>query len=305
MKIIILLGLLCACFGADAWAGGCGDPRARNCNPGFVLYNDPTGQGQCLPCPSNSVANGCTQGLASCTPCDQGTIPNADNSSCITIPDGCGDPRAQNCNPGYYLYDDPKGREQCLPCTGNTVANGCTQGLASCTPCGIGTVPDSLHGACVACPPGQVPNASQTHCVCPKGTVIDFVHDVCVACPSGKEPNSNQTACVCPSGQQNPSGACLVQCAKGKCAYTKQLCNPDGSCACYDTATIQWYQTNCGGTADPNLNCDGETGQVVTCANNCSEGLCQHAEPLPLICKSKGNPYWGLSKCVNGPIPFR
>jgi len=62
---------------------------------------------------------------------------------------GCGDPRAQVCNPGQYVNYTNANETACLPCGGNTVANGCTR---SCSPCSQGTVPDSQHSSCVAAP---------------------------------------------------------------------------------------------------------------------------------------------------------
>jgi len=62
---------------------------------------------------------------------------------------GCGDPRAQICNPGQYA-DTSGDQTACLACKGNTVANGCTR---SCSQCGAGTIPNSDHSGCVAAPP--------------------------------------------------------------------------------------------------------------------------------------------------------
>src|SRR5580658_3875444 len=81
-----------------AHAQGCGDPRAQICNPG--QYADTSGdQTICRACTGNTVANGCTR---SCSACGQGTVPSADHSSCVNVPNGCGDPRSQVCNPGQY-----------------------------------------------------------------------------------------------------------------------------------------------------------------------------------------------------------
>ena len=152
MKIhapIFLMLVAFAPFMALAQAGGCGDPRAQICMPGQSVSILNNGQTTCVACTGNTVGNGCTR---NCSLCGPGTAPDSNHSSCVIPPvkGGCGDPRAQVCDPGQYA--NTNGNETaCLPCTGNTVANGCTR---SCSSCGPDTRPDSDHRSCVPYPAG-------------------------------------------------------------------------------------------------------------------------------------------------------
>src|SRR5579872_2362542 len=121
MKIympILLMAFTFAPLAAHAQAGGCGDQRLQACNPGQYA-NTSGNQTVCVPCTGNTVADGCTR---SCTSCSAGMVPNSQHSSCVVAPvkGGCGDQRAQNCNPGQYLKTSGNA-DVCLPCTGNTV----------------------------------------------------------------------------------------------------------------------------------------------------------------------------------------
>jgi hypothetical protein len=135
---------------------------------------------------------------------------------------GCGDPRAQVCNPGQYANTSGN-QTVCVACTGNTVANGCTR---SCSECGSGTVPNSDHSSCVnvpggcgdprsqVCNPGQYANTSgnQMTCVaCAANMVSDGCTRSCSACGSGMIPNSDHSSCVVAGGCGDPRS---------------QVCNP-------------------------------------------------------------------------------
>ena len=64
---------------------------------------------------------------------------------------GCGDPRAQTCEPGQSINLLDSGQTACVACTGNTVGNGCTR---SCSACGPDARPNSGHYSCLPYPAG-------------------------------------------------------------------------------------------------------------------------------------------------------
>jgi hypothetical protein len=71
---------------------------------------------------------------------------------------GCGDPRAQVCNPGqaFNISAGPSG--SCYNCGGNTVGDGCSEFCSTCAP---GEKPSADHSACVRPSAPQPPSNAQ------------------------------------------------------------------------------------------------------------------------------------------------
>jgi hypothetical protein len=118
---------------------------------------------------------------------------------------GCGDARAQVCNPGQYA-DISGDQVACRPCTGNSFANGCT---LSCSQCASGMIPTSDHSSCVVkggcgdaraqiCSPGQYADISGDQVACRACTGNSFANGCtlsCSQCASGMIPTADHSGC--------------------------------------------------------------------------------------------------------------
>ena len=306
--LILLVAVTFVSLVVNAQTGGCGDPRAQICNPGQYA-NISGNQTVCLACTGNTVGNGCT---LSCSACGAGTVPNSDHSSCVVqvVQGGCGDPRAQVCNPGQYA--NTSGNQLvCLACTGNTVGNGCTR---SCSACGTGTVANAGHSSCVnlpgcdprqfSCSPGQYVDTSgnQPQCLaCSGNTISDGCTRSCSDCGAGKIANSDHTSCSeCGAGKIANSGqSSCSECGAGKIANSDHT-----SCSeCGAGKIANSDHTSCS---------DCASGKVPNSDHSsCVVAWSPHSKPFDLVWDTKNldynnlplNPQWAYQLQNPGQLP--
>ena len=224
---------------------------------------------------------------ATCTPCEAGKQPNADQSNCVGCPPGlysgsgkcrecpagsqptsnqqdCGS--AYHCDPGYecplktcYVV------AECTSCTAHHYATGDGN---NCTLCNTDAnspfvVDGATRSKCEPCKAGEGPNDDRTGCVpcAQKGVSNDTysTYGVCLACDQGKVPNADRSACQIPS-----------QCTPGKTCNQKE-CGPD-QC---ENCTIGRYNSD-GGTC---LECKTSTNPGYAVQNNINNGLPTNCGP--------------------------
>lgn len=193
----------------------CSDPTVacQTCAPGRYHVN-----GVCEACPQGRVNNG----NRVCSLCPEFTVPNEQQSDCIS------------CLPGYQADDD-----QCVACSAGQYStnNRClacplgqyqsNQGALSCIECPNGTTTASeksaydyncqtcfelgeitstviLNHVCSTCLAGYVPSSTLDSCeVCPQGRHRFDLESECHECPIGKFSNNHEPCQDCPTGFYN------------------------------------------------------------------------------------------------------
>ncbi|MDR1008653.1 MAG: hypothetical protein LBL52_00170 [Rickettsiales bacterium] len=178
MKKLLLLCMVVFAWPVRAVECLSGDCVCEACPAGFYAKG---GDVECTPCPrgtwsdtptagSVSVCQQCPPGYlglneganspAACGTCDNGKVPNSDQSACENCQLGwtavAGDPVCTKCPKGSYGKMDVNNRPICERCPAGTMtAEEGMVGADKCGPCAAGYYSnEDTNGLCIACPVG-------------------------------------------------------------------------------------------------------------------------------------------------------
>ena len=268
-------------------------PQCVDCPAGSYLENN-----DCLTCGSEKVSTAVNS--QACVSCDEGKVPNEDQTDCVVA-----DPAA-DCGAGQYWNVTA---EACADCpTGtkavNHVCEGCPvgtyqsqEGQTDCGTCAEFMKPnedqtdcikdcgelnyDLETDTCYTCGPGEFLNEGGACEDCPADKYQDGLDAAdCKSCDAGKEPNEAQDDCVaidCPEGEvyDDETSAC-VKCLPG----THEL---NGACVDCEVDTYQALEgkTSCDACTGGRIvneakdDCDCADGSVYDDVND----KCNQCEP--------------------------